>query len=135
MTQTRMNVLIAIVVGVLGLAALSLVVAYYAAFSLPGTSTTRIDHEARARELTWAQGAKLQLIQNGTVTKIDCQSHEVQVDLAAWSAVPVDTKKVAVETLSRICTAETRLGHVALIDNRSGRTLAEFSSWSGVTLR
>jgi len=135
MTQTRMNVLIAIVVGVLGLAALSLVVAYYAAFSLPGASSAGIDHAARSRELTWAQGAKLKLIQNGTVTKIDCASHEVQVDRAAWAAVPVDTKKVAVETLSRICLAETRLGHVALIDNRSGRTVAEFSSWSGVTLR
>lgn len=101
----------------------------------PATASWRIDHEARSRELAWAQAAKLALIQDHTITKFDCAMHEVQADGLAWAAVPLDTKKTAVETLSRICLAETRLGHVTLIDNRSGRTLASFSSWSGVTLR
>jgi hypothetical protein len=101
----------------------------------PATASGRVDHEARSRELAWAQAAKLALIQDHTITKFDCAMHEVQADGLAWAAVPLDTKKTAVETLSRICLAETRLGHVTVIDNRSGRTLAAFSSWSGVTLR
>ena len=135
MTQTRMNVLIAVVVGVFVLSALSMVVAFGVMMRPSASASGRIDHEARSRELAWAQAAKLALIQNHTITKFDCAAHEVQADGLAWAAVPLDTKKTAVETLSRICLAETRLGHVTVIDNRSGRTLAVFSSWSGVTLR
>ena len=101
----------------------------------PESASGRIDHQARSRELEWAQAAKLALIQNHTITKFNCAMHEVQADGLAWAAVPLDTKKAAVETLSRICLAETRLGRVTVVDNRSGRTLAEYSQWSGVTLR
>ena len=94
-----------------------------------------IDHAERAKQRAWAQDAKLLLIQNHTITKFDCAGHEVQADGPAWSLVPLDTKKGVVETLSRICEAETSLGHVTLVDNRSGRELAKFSVWSGVTLR
>ena len=93
-----------------------------------------IDHQARSRELAWAQHAKLLLIQNGTITKIDCPNHEVQASGSSWAMVPLDSKKVAVETLSRICKAETTFERIAVVDNRSGRPLAEYSIWSGVIL-
>lgn len=134
MTQTRMNVLIAVVLGVFALSALSMVVAFGVAMRPSKPAYRGIDHAARSRELAWAQNAKLLLIQNGTITKIDCPNHEVQANGSSWAMVPLDSKKVAVETLSRICKAETTFERIALIDNRSGRPLAEYSIWSGVTL-
>lgn len=131
MTQKTTAVVIA--VAVVG-AAFAVLILVALATRAPAPSS-RIDHQARSRELAWAQGAKLALIQNHTITKFNCAAHEVQADGLAWAAIPLDTKKVAVETLSRICLAETRLGRVTVIDNRSGRTLAEYSQWSGVTLR
>lgn len=107
-----------------------------ALFQSPRTHSTvaRDAPAAAAKTRAWAQSAKAMLIENGTITRFDCAMHEVQVNGLAWSMVVLDTKKQSVETLSRICEAEMGLGHVKLLDNRSGRTLAEFSVWSGITL-
>lgn len=124
-----------IVIGgsVVGMFALLLIVALVTRTPMR-SSMTRVDPQSRARQAAWAQDAKLKLIQNGTFTKIDCPNHEAKADGLAWSSVPLDSKKVAVEALSRICKAETTDERLALIDNRSGRPLAEYSIWSGVTL-
>jgi hypothetical protein len=97
-------------------------------------SAAPIDRAAQAKRRALWQDAKIALLKNGTITKITCAEHEAQADVRAWALTSLDTKKQAVETLSRICEAETGFAHLKVLDNRSGRTLAEFSVWSGVTM-
>jgi hypothetical protein len=80
------------------------------------------------------QEAKRLLLENGTVTKIDCAAHEVQMDLAPWRLISVDMKRKTVETLSALCREETGYSRITVVDNRSGRSLAEYSGYSEIRL-
>lgn len=90
--------------------------------------------QAQVAQQTKANEAKRALIANGVFTRIDCQSHEVQADGGAWRLTTVDVKRQSVETLSRICDIETDFKRITVIDNRSGRKLAEYSGYSNIEL-
>lgn len=86
------------------------------------------DRDATRREEVVA--AKAAILKTGAFTRIDCETHEAQADGPAWVMSTLETKRRAVDVLSGICQAETGYRRITIIDDRSGRKLAEYSGYS-----
>jgi len=101
----------------------------------PPTLAERLDaqHKQAAQQAQIVQW-KQALLKNGVMTRIDCQAHEVQADGLAWGLLTVNVKREAVQALSTVCKTETGYGRIAVIHNRSGRKLAEYSGYSAIEL-
>lgn len=69
----------------------------------------------------------------GLITKFDLPRREVQVDSFYWEAASLDDKKFAVDMCRKRVELSGKLG-VTLIDNKSGKKLGQYSTWSGITI-
>ncbi len=84
------------------------------------------------------EGAMYIYQRSGLITSIDKVNNEIQVNRMLWETLSLDAKKGAVLTCALYFQAqgERERGHgsayTVLVDNRTGRKLAENDGWSGI---
>ena len=75
------------------------------------------------------------LYDSGLLTKLDIENNEAWVEPTIWRALEYDTKEGIVIALSKVFDDAGSTGRVTVRDRYSGRKLASYSSWSGVTIK
>lgn len=75
------------------------------------------------------------LERQGLLKRLSVADHAAHVDPTLWAGLNADAKRSIIMTLSRHIEHERKTGHVKVYDSRNGRLIAEYSVWSGVTLK
>jgi hypothetical protein len=68
--------------------------------------------------------------QDGVLVRYTCTENQAHVQAAPWRALNVDLKKNLAAALAMTCQAERRGYRMMVVDFRTGRQLASFSSGS-----
>ena len=114
--------LVAIVISVVLLASAGL----WIASMVPQLMTPTISRdqlEAASKVIATAQ-------QEGVLVRYSCTENQAHVQLVPWRALNVDPQRNLAAALATTCQAEGRGNRVMLVDFRTGRRLANFSSGS-----
>jgi hypothetical protein len=90
------------------------------------------------QELAAAEGARTfiaTLVANDFIKRMDTKTGKFYVDGEMWAGFELDAKQQIVEVVSRYRDAEVGLPQVTLYDSRSGKELADYGVFAGVTIR
>ena len=86
--------------------------------------------EARRAEQEKKLAPRIQSLRDtGFLTKFNIDLNQAWVEPSLWHALNYDTKQGIAATLAAYCDARGSQGYVNIIDNRSGKKLAKYSSW------
>ena len=89
--------------------------------------------EAKVAESNLA--AVSEMVKQGLIKRMDLATGKIYIDGSLWEGFELDAKQQIVKVISRQRDAEQKLPQVTLYESRSGKELASYGVFSGVTIR
>ncbi len=74
-------------------------------------------------------------MKHGLIKRMDLKTGKIYVDLELWEGFELDAKQNIVKVVSGYRDAEHGLPQVTLYESRSGKELAGYGAFTGVTIR
>jgi hypothetical protein len=79
--------------------------------------------------------AVAEMVKHGLIKRMDLKTGSVYISGEMWEGFELDAKQQIVKVISRQREAEQRLPQVTLYESRSGKELASYGAFSGVTIK
>lgn len=79
--------------------------------------------------------AVAEMVKQGLIKRMDLTTGKIYISGELWEGFELDAKQQIVKVISRQREAEQRLPQVTLYESRSGKELASYGAFTGVTIR